>query len=111
MASIVDKAVTISASETTAVGYYLSQVNELGSECSTNFAASKPCDTTEFLYNAFPGNYEYDISTTNLAANDNQFYFSSSSLNGGGGWYNYSTGESCVQNTISLFISSFRYYY
>ena len=106
MASIVDKAVTINSSETLTVGYFLSQVNELGGECSANFAASKPCDTTEFLYNAVPGTYDYEVDVFFMAANDNQFYFSSS-YDGGGGFYTFSTGESNVQNNISIFTPSF----
>ena len=91
MASIVDKAVTINSSETLTVGYFLSQVNELGSECTANFAASKPCDTTEFLYNAVPGTYDYGVEVIFLAANDYQFYFSTS--NGVGySLYTFSTG-------------------
>lgn len=107
MASIVDKAVTINSSETITVGYFLSQVNELGSECTANFAASKPCDATEFLYNAVPGTYDYDIAVSTLAANDNQFYFSSGNMGGGGGLYTFSTGESYVQNTIISILTSF----
>lgn len=89
MASIVDKDVTINSSETLGVEFWLSQVNELGSECTANFAASKPCNVTEFLYNASPSTYDYGVYLDFLAANDKQFYFT---YYGTGGWYTFSTG-------------------
>ena len=75
IASIVDKVVTINSSETLLVEFWLSQVNELGSECTANFAASKPCNVTELLYSALPGFYNYGEYLDFLAANDKQFYF------------------------------------